>query len=96
MILPFLVVACLASAVLGRLILTKEQAWRTVTVRLPALLGLLFTAFAATTFWLVYAVACFAIGSFYGLSNWWWPQLFEVLEGDGRWLGPIIYGSWEP
>jgi hypothetical protein len=86
---------CVASAVLGRLFLTRDQAWRTVTVRLPALAGLIVTALFAVLFWLLYGIACFIGGSFYGLSHWWRPQLFEVLVFDGAFLGPIISGRWD-
>jgi hypothetical protein len=86
---------CIASAVLGRLLLTRDQAWRTITVRLPALLALLWTAFCAVLFWTVWGLLCFIGGSFYGLSHWWWPQLFEVLEFSGEWVGPMVTGKWE-
>jgi hypothetical protein len=86
------VALCVGSAIIGRLALTRDQAWRTITVRLPALLVLLATVVAAILTWLVYAVLCFIGGSFYGLSHWWWPQLFEVLEFDGSPLGPVITG----
>lgn len=85
---------CASSAVAGRLLLTRDQAWRTLTVRLPALLGLLFTATWAILFWLLWGVACFIGGSFYGLAQWWWPQLFAVLEFNGEFVGPIISGRW--
>jgi hypothetical protein len=88
-------VLCLASAVIGRLLLTREQAWRTITVRLPALLMLIVTAFLSISFWALFAVLCFIGGSFYGLGQWWWPRLFEVLEFNGELLGPIITGRWQ-
>jgi hypothetical protein len=91
-----IIALCIASAVLGRLILTREEARRTITVRLPALLMLVVSTLLMTSFWLFYAVVCFIGGSFYGLGQWWWPQLFEVLDFNGTWLGPVITGRWEP
>jgi hypothetical protein len=89
-----IMVLCLASAVLGRLLLTRDQAWRTITVRVPALFVLVVTTVVAVLFWLLYGIVCFIGGSFYGLGQWWWPQLFKVLEFDGELLGPVITGHW--
>lgn len=86
---------CIASALMGRLLLTRDEAWRTLTVRIPALLALIVTAICATFFWLLFGIACFVGGSFYGIGKWWWPQLFEVLDFNGEFLGPIITGRWE-
>ena len=86
---------CVASAVLGRLLLTRDQAWSTITVRLPALLLLVVSAALSIVGWALWAVLCFIGGSFYGLSHWWWPQLFQVLEFDGELLRPIVSGKWE-
>lgn len=95
MVIGGVVALCVGSAVIGRLLLTRDQAWRTITVRLPALLQLVILSASAVVFWLVWGVACFIGGSFYGLGQWWWPQLFEVLEGNGDLVGPIITGRWD-
>lgn len=86
---------CIVSAVLGRLLLTRDQALKTITVRLPALVMLLLTVVFAIAFWLLWGIICFIGGSFYGLGQWWWPQLFAVLEFNGEILVPIISGSWD-
>jgi hypothetical protein len=50
----------------------------------------------ASFFWLVFGVICFIGGSFYGLGQWWWPKLFEVLDFNGDFIiQPIITGRWE-
>jgi Na+-driven multidrug efflux pump len=86
---------CVASALLGRLLLTRDQAWRTITVRLPALFMLAVSTVLAITFWTLFGIACFIGGSFYGLGQWWWPQLFQVLEFNGTFLGPVVTGKWD-
>jgi hypothetical protein len=86
---------CVASAVLGRLLLTRDQAWRTIRVRIPSLFLLIIVVVIATFFWILWGIVCFIGGSFYGLSQWWWPQLFQVLEFNGELLTPIITGRWE-
>jgi len=96
MIYLLILALCIVSAVLGRLFLTMEEAKRTITVRIPALLGLMLTATLSTFFWTMFAALCFIGGSFYGLGKWWWPQLFKVLEFNGEWLGPIVTGRWQP
>jgi hypothetical protein len=96
--MSFLLIAllCVASAILGRLLLTTDEARATITVRLPALFELIVLGICASVFWIMYGVLCFLAGSFYGLHKWWWPQLFEVLEFDGNLLGAVISGKWNP
>jgi hypothetical protein len=91
-----ILVLCALSAVLGRLVLTRDQAWRTLSVRIPALFLLTLMFLMASFFWLVFGVICFIGGSFYGLGQWWWPKLFEVLDFNGDFIiQPIITGRWE-
>jgi hypothetical protein len=91
-----ILVLCALSAVLGRLVLTRDQAWRTLSVRIHALFLLTLMFLMASFFWLVFGVICFIGGSFYGLGQWWWPKLFEVLDFNGDFIiQPIITGRWE-
>jgi hypothetical protein len=88
------IILCLGCAVLGRLLLTRDEAWRTITVRVPALFkALVLTAFALL-FWLVLGALCFAAGSVYGLAEWWWPSVLATR--DDLWLEarPVISGRW--
>lgn len=91
-----IITLCLASAVFGRLVLTREQAWKTIKVRIPALaLSILcFVVFGAAA--LIWAVICFIGGSFYGLYNWWLPPFEGLLEGVQYPMGAIVTGAWEP
>ena len=84
---------CTTSAVLGRLFLTRDQAWRTVTVRVPyvALLALALTIL--TAFLAIFAVLCFVGGSFYGLYTWWLPQVAGTyIDAVNDLVPPIITG----
>lgn len=86
---------CVVSAVLGRLVLTRDQAWRTITVRLPALALLIASIFVCGLGSLIFAAVCFAGGSFYGLATWWLPSLDPLLEGIQYPLNEIISGRLE-
>jgi hypothetical protein len=83
------------SVLLGRLLLTRNQAWRTITVRLPALFMLVVSTVLWIVFWTLFGIVCFIGGSFYGLGQWWWPTLFQALELSGTFLGPVITGEWD-
>jgi hypothetical protein len=97
MSLALIVALCLLSAIVGRLVLTPDEALRTVRVRLPALLLVVMATTTWAIFFSVWAVLCFVGGSFYGLSQWWWPQLRDSF--DDLSFGPfraIATGRWEP
>ena len=82
------------SFVLGRLVLTPEEARRTLTVRLPAAALLIVAVMAMTIFSAVYAVACFIGGSIYGLYAWWMPTLDTWPENTQYILNAILTGEW--
>jgi ABC-type microcin C transport system permease subunit YejB len=85
---------CIVSAVFGRLVLTRDQAWKTIKVRLPAL-GLLILAIAVFGFFFViFALVCFIGGSFYGLYTWWMPLFGKSFEDNEYLVSPIITGKW--
>jgi hypothetical protein len=86
---------CAASMVIGRLVLTREEAWRTITVRLPALGILILAAAVILMFAILFTAICFAAGSFYGLYLWWAPAMGGLFENSQYLLNAIISGSWE-
>lgn len=91
-----IVALCIASAVLGRLVLTREEARRTVTVRAPALCLLLVAAIVSLLATLILAVAFFVGGGFYGLGAWWWPTIRDLWCDPLVCLAqPVLSGSWE-
>jgi hypothetical protein len=92
---PLILVLCVGSALLGRLLLTRDQAWRTITVRLPSLLMLLVSTSLGIVFWILFGTVCFIGGSFYGLGQWWWPTRLQALEFIGTFLEPVIAGKWD-
>jgi hypothetical protein len=89
----FIFVLCIASAVLGRLVLTRDQAWSTVTVRLPALGLLILVIIVYGIFLFIFAVLCFLGASFYGLYTWWMPLFGKSFEDSQYLLNPIITGK---
>lgn len=94
MIYLSIVLLCAASAVLGRLVLTRDEAWRTITVRIPAFAALVFVAAIYIAFLLFFAVLCFIGGSFFGLYTWWLPVVGCGLEIIQAYLEPTITGKW--
>jgi hypothetical protein len=86
---------CAASMVIGRLVLTREEAWRTITVRLPALGVLILATAVLLLFAIIAAVICFVGGSFYGLYLWWFPRMGDLFENSQYLLNAIVSGSWK-
>lgn len=87
-------VLCAASAVLGRLFLTYEEAWRTITVRVPALALLIFATAIIALFAGIFGIICFVGGSFYGLYLWWLPLLGQIFGNTQHIVRSIIAGRW--
>jgi hypothetical protein len=87
-----IIVAC--SALLGRLLLTRDQAWQTITVRLPALAMLLLCIVVCGAAAIIFAVVCFIGGSFYGLATWWLPSIGGLVDGAAYPIGAIVHGRW--
>ena len=94
----WIVALCLASAVLGRLMLTFDEARRSITVRLPALLQLLAWLTITLLFLVIVGLACFIGGSFYGLYAWWLPRVASMLEDEMlcELVSKIIFGQPNP
>lgn len=88
-------VLCIASALVGRLVLTREEAWRTIKVRVPAVGLLVLATVVLTAASLIFAAGCFVCGSFYGLHEWWLPKLGSTFEGLQDIVNTIITGRWE-
>lgn len=85
------ILLCLASAILGRLLIGPG----TLTVRLPALALVVASVVICGAFALMYGAGCFLVGGFYGVFNWWFPSVGNLIEDSRDLLNPVITGRWD-